>query len=135
LNLHGIEIQNDSNSHTCSLIHTLSLFSFPLSDDGSSSRVEGWGTPLALAVLRGDVMGCGIMFPRDYILDSGDDRDDGDLEVRPKQRRVQNDLYMNDEDEEEDGEELEGEQEGRNGHGERLSFVYITANLQTGPEH
>lgn len=37
-----------------------------------------------------------------------DDSDDGDLEVWPKQRRVQNELYMNDEDEEEDGEEQEG---------------------------
>ena len=97
-------------------------------------------------------MGCGIMFPRDYILDSGgegpvimeqtsqmllvetdqflsfccpsvlsvcltvapsDDSDDGEPEVRPKQRRVHNDLYMNDEDQEEDGEELEPELEGR----------------------
>lgn len=54
-----------------------------------------------------------------------DDSDDGDSELWPKQRRVQNDLYMNDEDEEKDGEELEGEQEGRKVV-VRDSFVYIS---------
>ena len=37
-----------------------------------------------------------------------EDRDEGASELRPKQQRVQNALYMNDEDEEEDGEALEG---------------------------
>ncbi|KAM9523455.1 SPRY domain-containing protein 3-like isoform 2-T2 [Salvelinus alpinus] len=80
-------------------------------DDGKLFQGSGVGDAFGPRCFEGDVMGCGIMFPRDYILDSGDDSDDGDSELRPKQRRVQNDLYMNDE--EEDGEELEGEQEGR----------------------
>ncbi|XP_014022744.1 SPRY domain-containing protein 3 isoform X3 [Salmo salar] len=82
-------------------------------DDGKLFQGSGVGDAFGPRCFEGDVMGCGIMFPRDYILDSGDDSDDGDSELWPKQRRVQNDLYMNDEDEEKDGEELEGEQEGR----------------------
>ncbi|XP_055725193.1 SPRY domain-containing protein 3-like isoform X2 [Salvelinus fontinalis] len=81
-------------------------------DDGKLFQGSGVGDAFGPRCFEGDVMGCGIMFPRDYILDSGDDSDDGDSELRPKQRRVQNDLYMNDE--EEVREELEGEQEGRN---------------------
>uniref|UniRef100_A0A8C7CTC4 SPRY domain containing 3 n=1 Tax=Oncorhynchus kisutch TaxID=8019 RepID=A0A8C7CTC4_ONCKI len=77
-------------------------------DDGKLFQGSGVGDAFGPRCFEGDVMGCGIMFPRDYILDSGDDSDDGDLEVWPKQRRVQNELYMNDEDEEEDGEEKEG---------------------------
>nr|XP_029535301.1 SPRY domain-containing protein 3-like isoform X2 [Oncorhynchus nerka] len=77
-------------------------------DDGKLFQGSGVGDAFGPRCFEGDVMGCGIMFPRDYILDSGDERDDGDPELRPKQQRVQNDLYMNDEDEEEDGEELEG---------------------------
>uniref|UniRef100_A0A8C7T783 B30.2/SPRY domain-containing protein n=1 Tax=Oncorhynchus mykiss TaxID=8022 RepID=A0A8C7T783_ONCMY len=77
-------------------------------DDGKLFQGSGVGDAFGPRCFEGDVMGCGIMFPRDYILDSGDDSDDGDLEVWPKQRRVQNELYMNDEDEEEDGEEQEG---------------------------
>ncbi|XP_029535291.2 SPRY domain-containing protein 3-like isoform X1 [Oncorhynchus nerka] len=77
-------------------------------DDGKLFQGSGVGDAFGPRCFEGDVMGCGIMFPRDYILDSGDERDDGDPELRPKQQHVQNDLYMNDEDEEEDGEELEG---------------------------
>ncbi|CAB1353853.1 unnamed protein product [Coregonus sp. 'balchen'] len=77
----------------------------PLTYDGKLFQGSGVGDAFGPRCFEGDVMGCGIMFPRDY---TGDDSDDGDLEVRPKQQRVQNDLYMNDEDEEEDGEEQEG---------------------------
>ncbi|KAG9353477.1 hypothetical protein JZ751_018079 [Albula glossodonta] len=46
-----------------------------------------------------------------------DKTDDGKIfhgsGVRPKQRRVQNVLYLNDEEEEEEGEEMEQEHEGR----------------------
>ncbi|KAL4655573.1 SPRY domain-containing protein 3 [Arapaima gigas] len=84
-------------------------------DDGKIFHGSGVGDPFGPRCFEGDVMGCGIMFPRDYILDSEDDSDDGEnVEVRPKQRRVQNVLYLNDEDEEEeDGEEMEQEHEGR----------------------
>ncbi|XP_038872032.1 SPRY domain-containing protein 3-like isoform X1 [Salvelinus namaycush] len=75
-------------------------------DDGKLFQGSGVGDAFGPRCFEGDVMGCGIMFPRDYILDSGDDSDDGDSELQPKQRRVQNDLYMNDE--EEDGEEGRG---------------------------
>lgn len=83
-------------------------------------------------------MGCGIMFPRDYSLDGGgehcvlktkgciaphhvhpnclsisswvlsDDVDDWDLDVLPKPSEVQNDLYASNEDEEDEGEDMEG---------------------------
>ncbi|KAG7471930.1 hypothetical protein MATL_G00103100 [Megalops atlanticus] len=83
-------------------------------DDGKVFHGSGVGDPFGPRCFEGDIMGCGIMFPRDYILDSDDDSDSGDLlEVQPKQRRVQNVLYMNDDDEEEDGEEMEQEHEGR----------------------
>ncbi|KAJ8258987.1 hypothetical protein COCON_G00179990 [Conger conger] len=83
-------------------------------DDGKIFHGSGVGDPFGPRCFEGDIMGCGIMFPRDYILDSEDDSDDGDyFEVRPKQRRVQNVLYLNDEEEEEDEEEMEQEHEGR----------------------
>ncbi|KAJ8403998.1 hypothetical protein AAFF_G00343480 [Aldrovandia affinis] len=83
-------------------------------DDGKIFHGSGVGDPFGPRCFEGDIMGCGIMFPRDYILDSEDDSDDGDyFEVRPKQRRVQNVLYQNDEEEEDDGEEMEQEHEGR----------------------
>ncbi|KAG7477410.1 hypothetical protein MATL_G00069200 [Megalops atlanticus] len=83
-------------------------------DDGKIFHGSGVGDPFGPRCFEGDIMGCGIMFPRDYILDSDDDSDEGDFfEVRPKQRRVQNVLYLNDEDEEEEGEDMEQEHEGR----------------------
>ncbi|KAI1891115.1 hypothetical protein AGOR_G00160670 [Albula goreensis] len=83
-------------------------------DDGKIFHGSGLGDPFGPRCFEGDIMGCGIMFPRDYILDSEDDSDDGDFfEVRPKQRRVQNVLYLNDEEDEEEGEEMEQEHEGR----------------------
>ncbi|XP_034393038.1 SPRY domain-containing protein 3-like isoform X1 [Cyclopterus lumpus] len=100
-------------------------------DDGKIFHGSGVGDAFGPRCFKGDIMGCGIMFPRDYILEgegegegfgcchytvthSRGDIDDWDrLEVRPGHAGVQNVLYLND-DEEEDGEELEQGQEGRN---------------------
>lgn len=82
-------------------------------DDGKVFHGSGVGDAFGPRCLKGDIMGCGIMFPRDYILDEEGDVDDWDrLEVRQGRAGVQNVLYLDDEEEEEeDGEE--GEQEAR----------------------
>lgn len=109
-------------------------------DDGKLFQGSGVGDPFGPRCFEGDIMGCGIMFPRDYSLDGGgehlvcglrspvshlvqsltvflffsfffyllDDIDDWDLEVFPKPSEVQNDLYANNEDEEDEGEDVEG---------------------------
>ncbi|XP_051805260.1 SPRY domain-containing protein 3 [Acanthochromis polyacanthus] len=87
-------------------------------DDGKIFHGSGVGDAFGPRCFKGDIMGCGIMFPRDYILDREGDVDDWErLEVRPAHAAVQNVLYLNDEEEEEeeeeDGEEVEQEQEGR----------------------
>ncbi|XP_031700612.1 SPRY domain-containing protein 3-like isoform X1 [Anarrhichthys ocellatus] len=91
-------------------------------DDGKIFHGSGVGDAFGPRCLKGDIMGCGIMFPRDYILD-GEGGDVGDwdrMEVRPGHAGVQNVLYLNDdeeeeeEEEEEDGEDVEQGQEGRN---------------------
>ncbi|KAM9855917.1 SPRY domain-containing protein 3 [Aulostomus maculatus] len=84
-------------------------------DDGKIFHGSGVGDAFGPRCFKGDIMGCGIMFPRDYILDGEGDADDWDrLEVRAGQAGVQNSLYLNDdEEEEEDGEEMEHGQEGR----------------------
>lgn len=84
-------------------------------DDGKIFHGSGVGDAFGPRCFKGDIMGCGIMFPRDYILDGEGDMDDWDrLEVRPGHAGVQNVLYLNDEEEEEeDGEEVEQEQEGK----------------------
>ncbi|XP_032378069.1 SPRY domain-containing protein 3 [Etheostoma spectabile] len=84
-------------------------------DDGKIFHGSGVGDAFGPRCVKGDIMGCGIMFPRDYILDGEGDVDDWDrLEVRPGHAGVQNILYLNDEEEEEeDGEEAEEGQEGR----------------------
>nr|XP_013813945.1 PREDICTED: SPRY domain-containing protein 3 [Apteryx mantelli mantelli] len=70
----------------------------------------------------GDIMGCGIMFPRDYILDSEGDSDDtcDTADVKPKPRGIRNVMYLHQEEEEEeeeeeedDGEDMEQEHEGK----------------------
>ncbi|XP_041654821.1 SPRY domain-containing protein 3 isoform X1 [Cheilinus undulatus] len=89
-------------------------------DDGKIFHGSGVGDAFGPRCFKGDIMGCGIMFPRDYILDGEGDMDDW-LEVRPGHAAVQNVLYLNDEDEdeeeeeeeEEDGEEADQGQEGR----------------------
>ncbi|KAF7668053.1 hypothetical protein LDENG_00034940 [Lucifuga dentata] len=84
-------------------------------DDGKIFHGSGVGDAFGPRCFKGDIMGCGIMFPRDYILDGEAEMDDWDrLEVHPKQDGVQNILYLNDdEEEEEDGDEVEHGQEGR----------------------
>ncbi|KAM3618248.1 uncharacterized protein V6R79_017930 [Siganus canaliculatus] len=84
-------------------------------DDGKIFHGSGVGDAFGPRCFKGDIMGCGIMFPRDYILDGEGDADDWDpVEVRPGHAGVQNVLYLNDEEEEEeDGEEAEQGQEGR----------------------
>ncbi|XP_018531338.1 SPRY domain-containing protein 3 [Lates calcarifer] len=90
-------------------------------DDGKIFHGSGVGDAFGPRCFKGDIMGCGIMFPRDYILDGEGDTDDWErLEVRPGHAgSVQNVLYLNEEeeeeeeDEEEDGEEVDPGQEGR----------------------
>ncbi|XP_068181665.1 SPRY domain-containing protein 3 isoform X2 [Antennarius striatus] len=84
-------------------------------DDGKIFHGSGVGDAFGPRCFKGDIMGCGIMFPRDYIMDGDGDADDWDqLEVHAGHAAVQNVLYLNDEEEdEEDGEEAEQEQEGR----------------------
>ncbi|KAM6977421.1 SPRY domain-containing protein 3 [Aplochiton taeniatus] len=87
-------------------------------DDGKLFHGSGVGDAFGPRCLEGDIMGCGIMFPRDYILDGEDEAADWERsEVRPRQGRIQNVLYLNDEEEEEEEEEevddMEPGQEGR----------------------
>ncbi|CAN9515249.1 unnamed protein product [Ophioblennius macclurei] len=87
-------------------------------DDGKLFHGSGIGDAFGPRSFKGDIMGCGIMFPRDYILEGGDPVDDWDqVEMGPDHTGVQNFLYLNDEneeeEEEEDGEEAEQEQKGR----------------------
>uniref|UniRef100_A0AAQ6AJA3 B30.2/SPRY domain-containing protein n=2 Tax=Amphiprion ocellaris TaxID=80972 RepID=A0AAQ6AJA3_AMPOC len=79
-------------------------------DDGKLFHGSGVGDPFGPRCFEGDVMGCGILFPRDFNLDGGDDADDWDVDMVPKPSAVQNDLYANneDEEEEEEGEEVDG---------------------------
>ncbi|XP_026223633.1 SPRY domain-containing protein 3 isoform X2 [Anabas testudineus] len=88
-------------------------------DDGKIFHGSGVGDAFGPRCFKGDIMGCGIMFPRDYILDgeafSSGDVDDWDRpDVHSGHAGVQNVLYLNDEEEEEeDGEAVEQGQEGR----------------------
>ncbi|XP_062975289.1 SPRY domain-containing protein 3 isoform X3 [Elgaria multicarinata webbii] len=89
-------------------------------DDGKIFHGSGVGDPFGPRCYKGDIMGCGIMFPRDYILDSEGDSDDScdTVAIRAKPRGVRNVLYLHqeaeeDEDEEDDGEDMEQEHEGK----------------------
>ncbi|XP_078287457.1 SPRY domain-containing protein 3 isoform X7 [Rhinoraja longicauda] len=84
-------------------------------DDGKLFQGSGVGDPFGPRCYKGDIMGCGIMFPRDYILDSDADSDEciDAAEVKYKQRRVRNIMYFNDEDEEDEGEDMEQEYDGK----------------------
>lgn len=42
----------------------------PPTDDGKIFHGSGVGDPFGPRCYKGDTMGCGIMFPRDYSLDS-----------------------------------------------------------------
>lgn len=48
-----------------------------LTDDGKIFHGSGVGDPFGPRCFEGDIMGCGIMFPRDYILDSEGERGGG----------------------------------------------------------
>uniref|UniRef100_G3P965 SPRY domain containing 3 n=1 Tax=Gasterosteus aculeatus TaxID=69293 RepID=G3P965_GASAC len=68
-------------------------------DDGKIFHGSGVGDAFGPRCFKGDIMGCGIMFPRDYIMDGegegeGDAGDWGGLEVRPCPAAVQNVLYL-----------------------------------------
>ncbi|KAF7696208.1 SPRY domain-containing protein 3 [Silurus meridionalis] len=90
-------------------------------DDGKIFHGSGVGDPFGPRCFEGDIMGCGIMFPRDY----EDEVDDGeDVGENPKQNHVQNVLYLNDEDEEEEGDDAEQEQEQEG----RKVMVFFTRN-------
>ncbi|KAJ8016999.1 hypothetical protein DPEC_G00013210 [Dallia pectoralis] len=90
-------------------------------DDGKIFCGSGVGEPFGPRCLLGDMMGCGIIFPRDYILCSEDDLDP--LEVQPMQvqERIQNVLYQSEDD---DDEEEEQDQE----HDCRKVMVFFTRN-------
>lgn len=80
-------------------------------DDGKLFSGSGVGDAFGPRCFEGDIMGCGIMFPRDYTCDSEEEEDDEwDMEVFCKPSEVQNDLYANNEEEDDEGEEAE---EGR----------------------
>lgn len=57
--------------HALIYTHALSFLLPSLSDDGKLFQGSGVGDAFGPRCFEGDVMGCGIMFPRDYILDSG----------------------------------------------------------------
>uniref|UniRef100_A0A3B5MBE4 SPRY domain containing 3 n=1 Tax=Xiphophorus couchianus TaxID=32473 RepID=A0A3B5MBE4_9TELE len=88
-----------------------------LTDDGKIFYGIGVGDAFGPRCFKGDIMGCGIMFPRDYSLDGDVDVEDlGQLEGLPSQDGIQNVLYLNGEDEEEEeeeGDEVVQEQQGR----------------------
>uniref|UniRef100_A0A087YNV7 SPRY domain containing 3 n=1 Tax=Poecilia formosa TaxID=48698 RepID=A0A087YNV7_POEFO len=96
-------------------------------DDGKIFYGIGVGDAFGPRCFKGDIMGCGIMFPRDYSLDgdgSADVEDLGRLEARPSQDGVQNVLYLNGEDEEEEeGDEVAQEQQGK-----KVTVVFFTRN-------
>lgn len=102
-----------------------------VADDGKLFHGSGVGDPFGPRCFEGDVMGCGIMFPRDFtdgdeccipslsccspgfnflsaLFFSSDETDDWGFEVFTKPSEVQNDLYAGQEEEESEGEDLEG---------------------------
>ncbi|XP_049590155.1 SPRY domain-containing protein 3 isoform X1 [Syngnathus scovelli] len=77
-------------------------------DDGKLFQGSGVGDAFGPRCFEGDLMGCGIMFPRDFSHEGGDDADDWDLEILPQPCQVQNDLYASNDDDDEEGEDMEG---------------------------
>ncbi|XP_026188498.1 SPRY domain-containing protein 3 isoform X1 [Mastacembelus armatus] len=91
-------------------------------DDGKIFHGSGVGDAFGPRCFKGDIMGCGIMFPRNYILDGEGDMDDWNrLEAHPDHAHVQNVLYHNDEKEEEE----DGEDQGQE---DRKVMVFFTRN-------
>ncbi|XP_020510560.2 SPRY domain-containing protein 3 [Labrus bergylta] len=97
-------------------------------DDGKIFHGSGVGDAFGPRCFKGDIMGCGIMFPRDYILDGEGDMEDW-LEIRQGRAGVQNVLYLNDDndEDEEEGEEENGE-EADQGQGGKKVTVFFTRN-------
>lgn len=62
-------------------------------------------------------MGCGIMFPRDFNMDGGDDAEDWDVDAAPQRSEVHNNMYANN-DEEDEWEDVAG----------RKVMVFFTRN-------
>ncbi|KAM4582971.1 SPRY domain-containing protein 3-like [Fundulus diaphanus] len=93
-------------------------------DDGKLFHGSGVGDPFGPRCLEGDTMGCGIMFPRDFSTDGGDDADDWDPDVASRPSAVQNNLYANNDEEEEEEEE---EEEGDDLEGRKV-MVFFTRN-------
>ncbi|XP_028309080.1 SPRY domain-containing protein 3 isoform X2 [Gouania willdenowi] len=92
-------------------------------DDGKIFHGSGVGDAFGPRCFKGDIMGCGIMFPRDYILDSEGDSDQWEgLQVFPGHDSLC--LYHRDEEDDEEEEEEEGEQEEE---GRRVT-VFFTRN-------
>ncbi|XP_077459887.1 SPRY domain-containing protein 3 [Stigmatopora argus] len=80
-------------------------------DDGKLFQGSGVGDAFGPRCFEGDMMGCGIMFPRDFSHEGGDAADEWDPEVLSQPAEVQNDLYedlYNNEDEDDEEEDLEG---------------------------
>ncbi|XP_066841714.1 SPRY domain-containing protein 3 isoform X3 [Anser cygnoides] len=99
-------------------------------DDGKIFHGSGVGDPFGPRCYKGDIMGCGIMFPRDYSLDSEGDSDDPSdtAEVRPKARGVRNVTYLHQEEEEEEEEEEDDGEDTEQEHGGRKVVVFFTRN-------
>uniref|UniRef100_A0A672UXP5 SPRY domain containing 3 n=2 Tax=Strigops habroptila TaxID=2489341 RepID=A0A672UXP5_STRHB len=95
-------------------------------DDGKLFHGSGVGDPFGPRCYKGDIMGCGIMFPRDYSLDSEGDSDEASEGGQVGGRAVRNGMYLppEDEDEEEEGGEPEPPRPGRN------VVVFFTRNGQ-----
>ncbi|XP_053907474.1 SPRY domain-containing protein 3 isoform X2 [Cuculus canorus] len=98
-------------------------------DDGKIFHGSGVGDPFGPRCYKGDIMGCGIMFPRDYSLDSEGDSDDAcdTAELRP--RALRNVMFLpggddDDDDDDDDEDETEPELEGRK------VVVFFTRNGQ-----
>nr|XP_020448829.1 SPRY domain-containing protein 3-like [Monopterus albus] len=77
-------------------------------DDGKLFQGSGVGDQFGPRCFEGDIMGCGIMFPRDFNLEAGEDGNDWDFDECLKPNKVENDSYANNEDEEDRGEDLDG---------------------------
>ncbi|CAL8401505.1 unnamed protein product [Arctogadus glacialis] len=90
-------------------------------DDGKMFHGSGVGDPFGPRCNQGDLMGCGIMFPRDYNEETGDDSEDWEPDTQPKDSQVQNDLYANNEEDDEE----EGDEEGEGG---QKVTVFFTRN-------
>ncbi|XP_046896713.1 SPRY domain-containing protein 3 isoform X4 [Hypomesus transpacificus] len=99
-------------------------------DDGQIFHGSGAGDAFGPRCVEGDIMGCGIMFPRDYILDDEDDiEEDPDPEPPEGAEKggFQNVLYQNGGEEEEEEEEEEGDEMER-GNESRKVVAFFTRN-------